>query len=102
MNFPSLYSGARSPYIPEAYKTILKYHEKGRRLLASEEPDVLRMKIVADDIHYNAMPYVNDLRKMSVVPKRWITRIETCCVGIEARLRDAIKRLEGLGIDDTR
>lgn len=101
-SFPLLYSGARSPYIGTAYERVKKYYDKSRRLLAQEEPDILRLKIAADDLQYYALPFVRDLQKMAIVPRRWIERIASSCIGIEARLRASIEQLEHRGIDDTR
>lgn len=101
-SFPRIYSGARSVYIPDAYQRIGKYYRKGKRLLTSEEPDLLRLKIAADDIQFNAMPFVRDLQKMSIVPKRWIKMISLCCVEVEEELRRCIVGLERSGVDDAR
>lgn len=102
MGLPPIFSGARSVYISAAYKKIKTYYDRGQRLLSHEEPDILRLKIAADNIEFQALPYVRDLQKMSIVPRIWISSIGRSCIKVVQDLRSCVDGLEQKGVDDTR
>lgn len=93
---PPLYDGCQSAYIPEAYWKIFKDYERGERLLSSEEPDIMRLSITADDLERRCMPLVGDLRRMEEVPRDWLQDLSACIVDLEDRLRTVAHNLENL------
>lgn len=94
--FPRLYNHCNSAFVSEAYTRIREAFERGRRLEASEEPDGLRLKVVADEIRARCFSLLDNLRLTQGVPGEWVDRLRGCISELEIRLRNASNELLGV------
>lgn len=90
---PLLFSGNTSEFVSISYDRIQRCLERGEKLLGSEEPDVLRLKLAADNIDLHCAPLLNDFRKMACVPNEWLRELVREACGIQERLRSAMRAI---------
>lgn len=98
VRLPRLYDDCNSVFVTEAYTRIRESWKRGRRLEASEEPDGLRLKVVADEIRARCFALIEDLRLTRGVPGDWVDRLKSSIIGIEDRLRNTSNELLGVNI----
>jgi hypothetical protein len=67
-----------SAYVFEAYRKIKQHYQRGVNLLSQEEPDGMRLKLVADDLQTRCFPLIDDLKQMRNVPFNWATSLVDC------------------------
>lgn len=91
---PPLFQSNRSEFISISYERIKRCLEKGSRLFDTEEPDVLRLKLAADDIDLRCATLLYDFKKMPEVPKEWLQEIITYACEVQERLHGIIQAID--------
>jgi len=93
--FPCIYAGVQSQYIPQAYERVARIYNRGKDLLTQEEPDVTHLRIVLDEIDQRIVPLLGDLGQMNEVPTDWLGQIYECLEHLRRLLQDSIDQLGG-------
>lgn len=96
---PDLYQGYSSFFVPQAYSQVLRLFSKGAGLISSEEPDMIQVKVVADEIENRCLPIITDLGKMREVPMEWITSLDESVRQLLADLRTYIEQMGDKGLE---
>lgn len=97
MTIPLLYPGPKPPSISEAYEKIKSCYDHGYDLLRSEEPDGVRLKVNADKLEIQIMPLIDELGRMTVVPREWVAQLASAVRDLEEGLRISAEQLQGIG-----
>lgn len=96
--FPTAANGYASVQIIEAFSRIKSAFKHGSRLLESDAPDALRLKIAADNLANNALPLLEAMRIMDEVPTEWRDEVEACVNTQRDKLLEGFRNLQ-LGED---
>lgn len=97
MTVPELYEGSTPLAVQEAYAAINSTYKYALDLLQSEAPDGMRLKVNADKLELQTMPLVDELRRMTEVPRQWIASVASAVRGLEQDLRKAAEQVHGIG-----
>lgn len=97
MTIPELYEGPTPLAVREAYASIQAAYRHAFDLLRSEAPDGMRLKVNADKLELQSMPLVDELRRMSEVPRQWIASVASAVRVLEQDLRKAAEQMHGIG-----
>lgn len=97
--FPSLYNRHTPAYVREAYDKLKEGYHRANNLLGTEEPDAIRLKIVADNLENLYLPLINALQRMREVPRFWIDGIAEILAAMVICLRSVSSRLQEIGFE---
>jgi hypothetical protein len=78
-----------------AYNQISGHYIRGHELLSQEEPDTIRLKVLADTLLDQCLPTLVNISRIPGIDANWSEQAKNLFVGLEHSLRSSIDAIQG-------
>jgi hypothetical protein len=78
-----------------AYNQIARSYVCGQALLSQEQPDTIRLKVLADTLRNQCLAVIMNISKVPTVDTAWANQVHELFVELECSLRSSVDAIQG-------